>query len=71
MNALQQYIDLYRQHRELLERHAPAALNALRPAALAALDGAQLPRKGAEDYEATDLEAVFAPDYGGNLTRLD
>lgn len=71
MNALQQYIDLYRQHRELLERHAPAALNALRPAALAALDGAQLPRKGAEDYEATDLEAVFAPDYGVNLTRLD
>ena len=70
MNALQQYIDLYREQRKLVERHAAAPLNALRPAALAALDGARLPRKGQEDYEATDLEAVFAPDYGVNLSRL-
>ncbi len=71
MNALQQYIDLYREHSGLLERHAPAVLNALRPSALATLTSARLPRKGEEDYEATDLEAVFAPDYGVNLTRLD
>lgn len=71
MSALKQYIDLYNEHRELVERHAPEALNALRPAALAALEGARLPRKGEEDYEAIDMEAIFAPDYGVNVTRLD
>ena len=70
MNALQQYIDLYHEHRTLVDGHAPEALNALRPAALASLEGVRLPRKGAEDYEATDLEAVFATDYGVNLNRL-
>lgn len=71
MNALQQYIDLYLEHREVLERHAPAALNALRPSALEALKAARLPRKGEEDYEATDMEALLAPDYGVNLMRMD
>lgn len=70
MNALQQYIDLYKDNREVIDSHAPAALNALRDDALKALDGARLPRKGSEDYEATDLEEVFAPDYGVNLTRI-
>ena len=71
MNALQQYIDLYREHKALVESPAPAALNALRPAALSALEGAQLPRKGDEDYEATDMEALLSPDYGVNLNRMD
>ena len=71
MNALQQYIDLYTEHRQAVEANSPAALNAHRPAALAALADARLPRKGQDDYEATDLEAVFAPDYGVNLGRVD
>ncbi|MBR1803798.1 MAG: Fe-S cluster assembly protein SufD [Muribaculaceae bacterium] len=71
MNALEQYIDLYREYREVVERNAPAALNALRPAALDALATARLPRKGQEDYEAIDMEAIFAPDYGVNVTRMD
>lgn len=70
MNALQQYIDLFRDNRTVIENGAPDVLNAQRDAALAALDGARLPRKGSEDYEATDLESVFAPDYGMNLTRI-
>ena len=69
MTALKQYIDLYTEHRAAIEAHAPAALNALRPAALKALDGARLPRKGEEDYEGTDLEQAFAPDYGVNVNR--
>lgn len=71
MNALEQYIGLYREYCEVVERNAPAALNALRPAALDALATARLPRKGQEDYEAIDMEAIFAPDYGVNVTRLD
>ncbi len=68
--ALQQYIDLYDQHRAAIESHAPAALNALRPTARQALDGAVLPRKGEDDYEATDMERMLAPDYGVNVNRI-
>ena len=60
MNALQQYIDLYDESREVIEDQSPELLNALRPAAREQLATARLPRKGSEDYEATDLEAVFA-----------
>ena len=68
--SLTQYIDLYTQHAEAICAHAPAAMNVLRPDALAALGGATLPKKGQEDYEATDLEKVFAPDYGVNINRV-
>lgn len=71
MNALTQYLELAREQRAVIDAHAPEAMNALRAEALRHLDGATLPRKGDEDYEATDLEAVFAPNYGVNLRRVD
>ena len=70
MNALQQYIDLYDECREVLEQQSPALLNMVRRTARQQLATARLPRKGSEDYEATDLEAVFAHDYGVNVNRL-
>ena len=70
MNALQQYIDLYDECREVLEQQSPALLNMVRRTAREQLVTARLPRKGSEDYEATDLEAVFAHDYGVNVNRL-
>ena len=70
MNALKQYIDLYDENRELIEQQSPALLNKLRREAREHLKDARLPRKGSEDYEATDLEAVFAHDYGVNVNRL-
>ena len=70
MNALKQYIDLYDENRELIEQQSPALLNKLRREAREQLKNARLPRKGSEDYEATDLEAVFAHDYGVNVNRL-
>ena len=71
MNSLEQYIELHDQHRQTIEANAPAVLNGLRQQARQALEGAALPRKGQEDYEATDLNAIFAPDYGVNIGRLD
>ena len=71
MNSLTQYIELHDQHLATIEAHAPAALNSLRRQARQALEGAVLPRKGQEDYEATDINALFAPDYGVNIGRLD
>ena len=70
MNALQQYIDLYDASREFIEQQSPALLNTLRREARERLASARLPRKGSEDYEASDLEAVFAHDYGVNVNRL-
>ena len=70
MNALQQYIDLYDENRKLIEQQSPALLNVLRVSAREQLENTRLPRKGSEDYEATDLEAVFGHDYGVNVNRL-
>ena len=70
MNALKQYIDLYDESRALIEQQSPALLNTLRNTAREQLRDARLPRKGSEDYEATDLEEVFAHDYGVNVNRL-
>ena len=70
MNALKQYIDLYDENRELIEQQSPALLNKLRREAREHLNDARLPRKGSEDYEATDLETVFGHDYGVNVNRL-
>lgn len=68
--ALRQYVELYRDHRDLIDSHSAPALNALRPVAYKTLESMDLPRKGAEDYEHTDLSALLAPDYGINVARV-
>ena len=67
--AIQQYIDLYRQHAQTVAQHSADALNVLRSDALHVLESTAFPEKGEEDYEATDLTAAFAPDYGVNINR--
>lgn len=71
MTSLKQYIDLYNANREAIEKNAPAAMNALRAQALKALDGAHLPRRGEENFEVTDVDQMFAPDYGVNINRVN
>lgn len=71
MGALKQYTDLYREAgKSLCDASAPV-INALRPAALAALEGAELPDTRTEGYEKTSIDAMFAPDYGVNLTGVN
>jgi len=71
VNAEQQYIDLYRQQRELLCSHSAGPLNALRDEAFANFQRLGFPTRKVERYKYTDLQTVFAPDYGLNLSRLD
>lgn len=71
MAALDQYIQLYNAHRDTLDDNSAPALNRLRPAAAKVLADAKMPVKGDEDFEATDLESVFADDYGININRID
>lgn len=71
MSSLNQYIELFEQNRELIDSHAPEALNRLRPAALAALKRmGRLPDKRGEGYQRLSLEEMFAPDFGVNITRV-
>ena len=71
MSSLKQYIDLFKENRATIDSHSIEAMNALRDKALKALEGKRLPVKGDENYEITDLEATFAPDYGVNINRFD
>lgn len=72
-NSIDQYTALYREHRAVLDDGAPEVLNRERRKAFEALTGPHalaIPRKGQDGYVYTDLNAMFAPDYGINLARL-
>lgn len=70
MNALTQYINLYLEHRELIDGNSSAIINSFRPEACRILSETVLPKLGSENYETTDLEAILAPDYGVNIGRV-
>lgn len=70
MSARQQYIDLFLQERQLLDRHSAPLMNALREKAYADFQRQGFPTRKVEEYRYTDMEEVFAPDYGVNLQRV-
>jgi len=70
MNALTQYINLYKAHRGLIEGGSAEALGRHRDEAMRRLEAAPLPAPGSENYERTDLNAMLAPDYGLNLAGV-
>ena len=70
MNSEQQYIDLYRQARHLICDHAPQVMNDVREAAFERFAEKGFPTRKVERYKYTDMAALFAPDYGLNLQRL-
>ena len=71
MNAEQQYIELYEQAREMIFSHVPEAMNAVRDEAFEDFRRQGFPSKKVERYKYTDLQKLFAPDYGVNLNRLE
>ena len=70
MNSEQQYIDLYQQARQMIFDHAPEAMNAARDKAFEDFKVQGFPSKKVERYKYTDIQKLFAPDYGVNLSRL-
>lgn len=71
MSAIDQYLDLYRQHRQLIDSNGAAPINALRDNAARHLAAMRLPRRGDENFENVDLEEMLAPDFGINLQKVD
>lgn len=71
MGSAQQYIDLFSQCRDMICSHSFALMNSKRDSAFEAFRNKGFPTKKAERYKYTDIESLFAPDYGLNLNRLD
>ncbi len=71
MSAHQQYIDLFQAQRRLIDSHSAPLINACREAAYHAFEAKGLPSRKVEEYRYTDMEPVFAPDYGVNLSRVE
>ena len=70
-SAVSQYTDLYRQCRQMICDHSSDVMNAPRDAAYERFAKQGFPSRRVERYKYTDIEALFAPDYGLNLNRLD
>ncbi len=70
MKAEQQYIDLYKQCRGMIYEHSSDVMNAERDAAFERFASNGFPTRKVERYKYTDMQELFAPDYGLNLNRL-
>lgn len=70
MNSQKQYLDLYNEHRTLLDEGSIQPLNAHRQAAAEVLAQQGLPTSREERYKYTDANEAFAPNYGLNLRRI-
>lgn len=70
MQSEKQYIDLYQQCRQMICDHSSEVMNAQRDAAYERFMASGFPTRKVERYKYTDMQALFAPDYGLNLNRL-
>ena len=66
----QQYIELYEKARQMICNHSSDAMNAVRDEAYRCFVSNGFPSKKVERYKYTDLQPLFAPNYGVNLNRL-
>lgn len=69
-DSTEQYVSLFREHRELIDAGSCSAMNAHRAEAAAQLEQQRLPGTKEERYKYTHATEAFAPDYGLNLRRL-
>lgn len=70
MGALDQFIDLWQEHGDIVDSNAPEVLNRLRPDAASSLIERGLPDMKEENYRYTDFEKILSPDYGVNVGRI-
>ena len=70
MGSEQQYIDLYKQARTMIHEHSSDVMNAVREEAFERFAASGFPSRKVERYKYTDIQKIFAPNYGLNLNRL-
>ena len=66
----QQYIELYEQARQMICEHSSDVMNSMRDEAFERFAANGFPSRKVERYKYTDIQKLFAPDYGLNLNRL-
>ena len=66
-----QYINLYQQARDLICQHSSDVMNAVRDQAFSDFQRLGFPSRKVERYKYTNIDELFAPDYGLNLNRLN
>ncbi len=71
MNAEKQYIDLYRECRDMICQHSSELMNRERDGAFERFAASGFPSRKVERYKYTDIDKLFEPNYGLNLNRLD
>lgn len=71
MQSEKQYISLYHDCRDMIMKHSSKGMNDVRDAAFEDFKRLGFPTKKVERYKYTDVPALFEPDYGLNLNRLD
>lgn len=69
--AEQQYIDLYRQYSGIIKNGSSSVMNAPRDAAFETFSRKGFPTRKVEEYKYTDIPAIFEPDYGLNINRVE
>ena len=65
-----QYIELYQQARDLICQHSSDVMNAQRDDAFEQFKSKGFPTRKEERYKYTNMQELFAPDYGLNLNRF-
>lgn len=71
MSSEKQYIDLYSEARQMILDHSSAPLNVVRDQAFEDFKAQGFPNRKVERYKYTNMQELFAPDYGLNLNRLE
>lgn len=71
MSSEKQYIDLFEQSKDLINGHSAPVLNDVRDKAFDDFKRLGFPSRKVERYKYTDMDKLFAPDYGLNLNRIE
>lgn len=71
MSSEKQYIDLFETQRQAIDSHSAQVLNAVRDEAFEYFKRQGFPSRKVERYKYTDMDKLFAPDYGLNINRIE
>ncbi len=70
MSSEQQYIELFNEANAELRANSNDVMNAVRDKAFTAFKRQGFPTRKVERYKYTDIDKLFAPNYGVNIRRL-
>lgn len=71
MSSEKQYIDLFETQHQAIDSHSAQVLNAVRDEAFEDFKRQGFPSRKVERYKYTDMDKLFAPDYGLNINRIE